>query len=44
MNEIFFEPIELLEPLSLELDSLIDLNVTVKCSAGHVCKVGEATF
>ena len=41
MNENLFEPIEVLEPLSYEMDSLISLSATVKCNTGHVCKTGE---
>ena len=43
MNENFFEPIELLEPLSLELDSFICLT-TLHCNQGYICKVGTIMY
>jgi hypothetical protein len=44
MNENLFEPIELLAPLTFDMDALIYLDNVVKCDKGIVCKVGTSTI
>jgi len=41
MNELLFEPLELLEPIPLNADIMTISSLTVRCDTGYVCKVGE---
>ena len=41
MNEMLFEPLELLEPIPFNADITSISSLTVKCDTGYVCKVGE---
>ncbi len=42
-NNKFFEPIEVLAPLSLvPIDA--PATVSVECDTGYTCKVGKATY